>query len=113
MRARGFGREPSRHWRDDASCRNLADQHFDPWDSADNALQPTATAAQICGTCPVRLDCLIEAIANVEPYGTWGGLTWQQRKKLIRARTRVRCPICTGTLLAVTSVHAQACLSCG
>ncbi len=112
-RARGFGREPSRRWRDDASCRNMADRYFDPWDSDDKAAEPTPTAAQLCATCPVRRTCLIEAIVNAEPYGTWGGLTLKQRKKLTRARKRVRCPICTGTLLVLTDAHAQACLSCG
>lgn len=112
-RARGFGREPSRRWRDDAACRSLADQYFDPWDSDDKAAVPNATATQICGTCPVRRVCLIEAIANEEKYGTWGGLTLRQRKQLTRARKRVRCPICKGTLLALTGNHAQTCLSCG
>lgn len=111
--ARGRSREPSRRWRDDAACRNLADQDFDPWDSDEKATEPTATATQICGTCPVRRACLIEAIAHAEPYGTWGGLTLKQRKKLIRARKRVRCPICSGNLLALTGDNAQACLSCG
>jgi WhiB family redox-sensing transcriptional regulator len=111
-RARGFGREPSR-WRDDAACRSLADTYFDPWDSDDKATEPTATAAQICGTCPVRRACLIEAIARNEPYGTWGGLTLKQRKKLTRARKRIKCPICSGTLLALADDHTQMCLACG
>ena len=113
MRARGFGREPSRRWRDDAACRNLADRYFDPWDSDDKDAKPNATAAHLCGMCRVRRECLIEAITNTEVYGTWGGLTLKQRKKLIRARKRVRCPICSGNLLALTEDHAQACLSCG
>lgn len=91
----------------------MADRYFDPWDSDDKAIEPNATAAQICGTCPVRRTCLIEAIVNVERYGTWGGLTLKQRKKLIRARKRVCCPICSGSLLAVTDDHTQTCLSCG
>ncbi len=113
MRARGFGREPSRRWRDDAACRSLADRYFDPWDSDDKDIEPNATAKQICGTCPVRRTCLIEAIARKEPYGTWGGLTLKQRKKLIRAQKRLKCPICSGTQLVMSEDHAQTCLSCG
>lgn len=112
-RARGFGRESSRHWRDDASCRNMASRYFDPWDSDDKAAEPTPIAARLCSMCPVRLACLIEAIANAEPYGTWGGLTLKQRKTLTRARKRVRCPICTGTLLILTHDRNQTCLYCG
>lgn len=113
MRARGFGREPSRDWRREAACRDLVDTYFDPWDSDDKAAEPNATAAHICGMCPVRRACLIEAIVKVETYGTWGGLTLKQRKKLIRAQKRVRCPVCKGNLLAVADDRTQACLSCG
>lgn len=74
---------------------------------------PNATAAHICGMCPVRRRCLIEAISRNEPHGIWGGLTRKQRKALVRARKRVRCPICKGSLLARADEHAQACLSCG
>lgn len=112
-RARGFGREPSGDWRRDAACRSLADRYFDPWDSDDRADMPNATATQFCATCPVRRVCLIEAITHDEPYGTWGGLTRKQRKNLMRARSRVKCPICAGTLLHVTENHVQTCLSCG
>lgn len=113
MRARGFGREPSGRWRAEAACRNVVDRYFDPWDSDDKALEPNPTAVQICSMCPVRRACLIEAIANAESYGTWGGLTLKQRKQLTRARKRVRCPICSGSLLVVTDDNAQTCLSCG
>lgn len=113
MRARDFGREPSRNWRDDASCRDRVDQYFDPWDSDDKAYKPNATAAQLCATCPVQRACLVEAIANEEPYGTWGGLTLRQRKKLVRAQKRPRCPVCTGELLARTDDSTQACEACG
>jgi hypothetical protein len=111
--ARGSGRELSRDWRHDAACQNLADRYFDPWDSDDRDERPNATATQFCATCPVRRACLIEAIANDEPYGTWGGLTRKQRKNLVRARKRVKCPICSGTRLVVTDDHAQLCMSCG
>jgi WhiB family redox-sensing transcriptional regulator len=112
-RARGFGREPSRDWRADAACRGLVDAYFDPWDADDKDTRPNATAAYICERCPVRRRCLIEAIMHKEPHGVWGGLTQRQRKSLVRARHRVRCPICKGSLLACADEHAQACLSCG
>lgn len=113
-RAHGFGREPSRRWRDDAACQNLANKLFDPWDSDDAAELPNAAADQFCRTCPVRRSCLIEAITNDEPYGTWGGLTRKQRKRLSRARKRLSCPICSGKpLTELPATDTQVCTSCG
>lgn len=112
-RARGFGREPSGDWRHRAACRGLADTYFDPWDSDDTDTEPNATAMQFCSTCPVRRACLIEAITHGEPHGTWGGLTQKQRRNLVRARRRVRCPVCGGKLLGTPDQYTQACLSCG
>lgn len=114
MKARSFGSAPSGDWRSAAACRGLADQYFDPWDADDRAERPNATAMQYCQRCPVRQECLIEAITNDEEYGVWGGLTRRQRKMLVRARKRKRCPICSGKLLADTDAyHLQTCLSCG
>lgn len=30
-------------------------------------------ARTICGTCPVRSQCLADALARREPHGVWGG----------------------------------------
>lgn len=43
-------------------------------------------AKAVCVTCPVRWDCLDEALANREKHGVWGGLTEHQRKRLMRRR---------------------------
>jgi WhiB family redox-sensing transcriptional regulator len=44
-----------------------------------------ARAKEICGTCPVLLQCRDHALAVREPYGVWGGLSPTERKTLIRA----------------------------
>lgn len=38
-------------------------------------------AKEICGTCPVRVDCLDYAEVNDVRYGTWGGLTENERRR--------------------------------
>ncbi len=112
--ARGSGPGPARDWRQDAACLGMVDAFYDPWDSDDRAEQPSRTAAHICGMCPVRRACLAEAIRRDEAYGTWGGLTRVQRKKLARARKRKRCPICSDTLLSrLDDDTTQVCMSCG
>lgn len=42
-------------------------------------------AIAICNICPVKNDCLLEAIANGYTDGVWGGLTAQDRRELRRS----------------------------
>jgi hypothetical protein len=41
-----------------------------------------ARAAAICGRCPVRAECLYDALDTDAPGGVWGGLTRQERDDL-------------------------------
>lgn len=34
----------------------------------------------ICAACPVRAECLVEAILNDEKWGIWGGLSRNERR---------------------------------
>lgn len=34
--------------------------------------------------CPVRLDCLWDAISREEPHGIWGGLSHRERNAIVR-----------------------------
>lgn len=38
---------------------------------------------RICGRCPVRHDCLEDALSRNERDGVWGGLTTEERDLLI------------------------------
>jgi WhiB family transcriptional regulator, redox-sensing transcriptional regulator len=40
------------------------------FDTGDRGLE---LAKELCGTCPVRHECLSEAIQRGEPHGVWGG----------------------------------------
>lgn len=41
-------------------------------------------AKNVCGSCPVRAQCLEYALDNDERYGIWGGMTSKERRKLTR-----------------------------
>lgn len=41
-------------------------------------------AREICFTCPVRLECLADALDAHVPFGVWGGLTERERRALLR-----------------------------
>ena len=46
-------------------------------------------AKQVCGACPVRTECLAEALDNNIEWGVWGGMTERERRALLRRRPNV------------------------
>lgn len=69
-------------WTVHAKCRGMED-----------ALFPEAAeqkkARQLCQGCPVRLECLAEALDNRIEWGIWGGMTERERRALLRQRSDV------------------------
>lgn len=69
-------------WTMRAKCRGMED-----------ALFPEASdqkrARLLCSGCPVRFECLAEALDNRIEWGIWGGMTERERRLLLRQRTDV------------------------
>lgn len=66
-------------WRGRAACRGVDTELF--YDPDDPGVQVALT---YCAKCPVLRECRDYAIEGHEPYGTWGGLTEPERRKLRR-----------------------------
>lgn len=43
-----------------------------------------------CGACPVRTECLADALDNKVDFGVWGGMTERERRRLLRRNPDVR-----------------------
>jgi WhiB family transcriptional regulator, redox-sensing transcriptional regulator len=73
-------------WHLQAACRQVDNGLFFSPDGERGPRKERreAAAKQICGTCPVLEVCAAYAIASREPYGTWGGLSEQDRRRLAR-----------------------------
>ena len=39
---------------------------------------------QMCLGCPVRIECLADALSSSTMFGVWGGLTERERRSLMR-----------------------------
>jgi WhiB family redox-sensing transcriptional regulator len=46
-------------------------------------------AKRICRGCPVRYECLADALDNRIEFGVWGGMTERERRALLRRHPRV------------------------
>lgn len=46
-------------------------------------------AKRVCTGCPVRTECLAEALDNEIEWGVWGGMTERERRALLRRRPNV------------------------
>ena len=46
-------------------------------------------AKAVCLTCPVRTECLADALDNHVEFGVWGGMTERERRALLRRRPEV------------------------
>jgi WhiB family redox-sensing transcriptional regulator len=68
-------------WREDALCSH--DPELFQVDAAQNQ------AKVICRGCPVRTECLAEALDSGNEFGVWGGMTGRERLALLRRRPHV------------------------
>jgi len=74
-------RDTEGDWRKEALCAQADPERWFP----DKGGNPRPAQA-ICAICPVREECLADALANNETYGIWGGKTARQRQELAGRR---------------------------
>lgn len=73
-----------RDWRSRAACLDVDPELFFPAAEAGPVYDVQVAAAKaVCHRCPVRAECLAEALARI-PYGIAGGLTEDERRALRR-----------------------------
>lgn len=70
-------------WTEDAACGNT-----DPEELFGQS-ERQSRAKAVCTGCPVRTECLAEALDNRIEFGVWGGMTERERRRLLRRRPDV------------------------
>jgi hypothetical protein len=111
-----------RNWRDDALCATEAADGIDFF--SDNP-DDIAMAKAVCAECPVRRQCLSEALNNEDRFGVWGGadedaiqlaLSIDKYGKPSSKERLMVCPLCSSRDVATlvtqrTKRHLQ-CQNC-
>lgn len=64
-------------WQNDSACRSIETAKMYPSSEKNQGV----VAETICAPCPVRLNCLVYALAYDEQFGVWGGTTEKERAK--------------------------------
>jgi WhiB family redox-sensing transcriptional regulator len=70
-------------WTARAACRNACPDELFVQGAAQNR------AKTLCVGCPVRTECLADALDNRVEFGVWGGMTERERRALLRQRPDV------------------------
>jgi WhiB family redox-sensing transcriptional regulator len=68
-------------WQERALCAQTGADFFFP--EPGSSLRD---AKRICGMCEMRAACLDYALRHDERFGVWGGLSEQERLRLVRVR---------------------------
>lgn len=80
------------NWRSQAACADMSTSLFFPsgfqWQRAE-ATRATELADGVCGGCPVRDDCFIDACAT-DSEGVWAATTTADRRALMALRPAAR-----------------------
>jgi WhiB family redox-sensing transcriptional regulator len=72
---------PGGDWHESALCAQTDPDAFYP-EKGDSARD----SKRVCLGCPVRKECLEDALRRQEQWGIWGGLSPQERKGLLKGR---------------------------
>jgi WhiB family redox-sensing transcriptional regulator len=70
-------------WSSEARCKQAQPDELFVRGAAQNR------AKQMCAGCPVKSECLAEALDDKVEWGVWGGMTERERRALLNRRPNV------------------------
>ena len=114
-----------KNWRDDALCAVPVEKEEDKIDFFSEDPTEIERAKAVCAQCPVRKQCLSEALKNEDRFGVWGGadedaiqlaLSIDKYGKPSAKERLMVCPLCSSRDVATlveqrTKRHLQ-CQNC-
>lgn len=76
----------TKEWLSYALCKGMDTNDFYPEPGTLGYGKAVAKMKALCKMCPVKTNCLDEAIKNKEKYGIWGGLLPRERNNIAKSR---------------------------
>ncbi len=73
-------------WRSNSLCRDTDPDLFFPIGTTGHALTQIERAKEVCGECPVSIECLEFALETNQDSGIWGGTSEEERRTIRRAQ---------------------------
>lgn len=77
-------------WWSRAACGTADPELFFPISYSGPALRQVAKAKAICARCQIQQECLRYALDAGSIQGVWGGMTEEERRRLLRRDRRAR-----------------------
>jgi WhiB family redox-sensing transcriptional regulator len=79
-------------WWSRAACATADPDLFFPISYSGPALRQVMRAKAICARCDIQRECLHYALGAGSVQGVWGGMTEEERRRLLRRNRRARVP---------------------
>lgn len=75
-------------WQEQANCREVESDLFflDPLVRGKEKKEIERKAKKVCKGCPVINECLSHALSIPEFFGVWGGMTADERNRILRKK---------------------------
>lgn len=111
-------------WRERAACLPLPDENAEDKAELFFSLhrEDMREAKRICGTCPVRRECLLDALEHQDRFGVFGGADHYERRRALQINGEgyatndvkpIRCPLCLNKrILTIVKRRAWMKVSC-
>ena len=77
-------------WWARAACSTADPELFFPISDSGPALRQVARAKAICARCQIQQECLSYALRAGSIQGVWGGMTEEERRRLLRRKRRAQ-----------------------
>lgn len=101
----------SPEWHEDAECAKPVNRIYIKNFFANKPSQQRA-ALKLCEACPVRKECLQDALEEKQTWGVWGGLTYKKLRRTLsvnwegqemRHKRFPLCPYCSAKTSSLSS----------
>jgi WhiB family transcriptional regulator, redox-sensing transcriptional regulator len=94
-------------WWSRAACASADPDLFFPISHSGPAVRQVMRAKAICARCDIQRECLLYALDAGSIQGVWGGMTEEERKRLLRRQRRAGQPVLSAPVRVPEAARAR------